>query len=137
MNILSQYPRLKKISGPPQLGEQSKILQSKAVSYGPGTELKKLLQELGISMKSSCDCSSHATQMNLWGVAGCRQRRETIVAWLREAATEATLRERLTAGMNGILRGIVVNPLDPCPNLVDLAIQRAEHEMELRSNDGP
>jgi len=126
MNILSQYPRLKKISGPPQLGEQSKILQSKVASYGPGTELKKLLQELGISMKSSCGCESRATQMNIWGVKGCRNHLEEIVVWIKSASNEVSVFDKVMAGWNALKLRIPLDPLDPFRSIVLIAISRAE-----------
>lgn len=104
--------------------------------YGPGTELKRLLHDLGFSMRESCGCNDRALRMNAWGIAGCRERRAEIEGWLREAAADVSIREKLTAGIYGILQGI--NPLDPFPQLVDLAIERAErNEMDVRNNDRP
>lgn len=57
---------------------------------GPGTELKKLLS-WWFEPNASCDCDTRAMQMNAWGVAGCRERSETIVDWLLSAASERGL----------------------------------------------
>jgi hypothetical protein len=35
---------------------------------GPGTELKKLFAELGITDFAGCSCNANAAQMNDWGV---------------------------------------------------------------------
>jgi len=62
---------------------------------GPGTELKKLLATLGVNEaidpttgKPSCRCQTLAAQMDAWGVAGCQEHADEIIAHLgREADT--------------------------------------------------
>ena len=80
---------------------------------GPGTELKKLLS-WWFRPDDSCECDARAMQMNAWGVEGCRERLETIVQWLLEAAAE---------------RGLPHGPLSRqvTRRLVRLAINNAEH----------
>lgn len=53
---------------------------------GVGTELHKLLKEMEFDVFAGCDCASKIHQMNLWGVAGCRENRSVIIQWLIEAA---------------------------------------------------
>lgn len=53
---------------------------------GPGTELKKLLAKFGIKSTATCQCNSHAIQMNLWGPDICEQKIDQILIWLREEA---------------------------------------------------
>src|SRR5688572_97818 len=55
-----------------------------AAAGGPGTELKRLLAELFLVASPGCACNKKAMQMDAWGVAGCRERREEIVGWLRD-----------------------------------------------------
>lgn len=40
---------------------------------GPGTELKKLLLQMGIEQKPGCSCRRLMSQMNVWGIAGSRE----------------------------------------------------------------
>src|SRR5437879_2474819 len=56
---------------------------------GPGTELMRLLSNLGLQPASGCDCAARAAQMNQWGVSGCREHRVEIVAWLDEQKRKA------------------------------------------------
>jgi hypothetical protein len=88
-----------------------------------GHELHALLAELGSQPTSGCGCAAKAAQMNAWGIDGCRDHREDIVEWLKEAYTHATWLETIRAGWRGLW---VVNPLEPFGSLVDEAIRRAE-----------
>jgi hypothetical protein len=96
--------------------------------FGPGTELTKLLADLGVSMKSDCGCKAMAKKMNVWGVDGCREHTHQIVAHLRRAAAKRDWHQKWSASVlvNAAFVGLRVNWLDPIPGLVDLAIQRAE-----------
>ena len=98
-----------------------------AAPSGPGTELKALLASLGLTPASGCDCNARAAQMNAWGVAGCRERRAEIVAWLREQATKASWSLAAVAAwkaLKGFRRWFRVR--DPLGSIVDEAIRRAE-----------
>ena len=55
-----------------------------APGVGPGTELHKILSTVGIEPTPACDCRAKAAQMDMWGVHGCKQRREEIIGWMRE-----------------------------------------------------
>lgn len=94
---------------------------------GPGTELKVLLASLGLTA-GGCHCDERATQMNRWGVTGCRERFEEIVAWLREEQKNRSWRDILLAGRNALLTGLVtkIKVLDPAPGLLEEAIRRYE-----------
>lgn len=51
---------------------------------GPGSELARLIHDLaGPTEWAGCGCQAYAALMDRWGVEGCRQRREEIVAHLR------------------------------------------------------
>lgn len=56
------------------------------VTEGVGAEVKRLLATLGIKASPTCQCNSHAIQMNLWGPDECERQMDKIVGWLREAA---------------------------------------------------
>lgn len=87
--------------------------QTPPPANGPGTEMKAMLASMGINPES-CQCERRAAQMNRWGVAGCREHRLEIAAWLREAATQA------------ITDFAVTDPVEAFLPLVDEAIRRAE-----------
>jgi hypothetical protein len=84
---------------------------------GPGSELKRLLEEMGVMMPPDCDCSDRAAQMDAWGVEGCRANRDTIVGWLREALEKLDT-SGMPAAYRSLARGMV-------PAIVDEAIDRA------------
>lgn len=98
------------------------------LGYGPGTELMKLMNSLGIKKKAGCGCAAKAEEMDRWGVAGCRQRREEIAGWLRENAKERGWMEKAKAAALATAQGIAfrLDLSDLYGSLVDLAIQRAE-----------
>lgn len=90
---------------------------------GPGTELRKLLKEVGV--KKACGtCWEWEYQMNSWG-SSCAEHRAEIVARLKEAASESSWSTVFTAAS-----GLITKPwfavLDPFGSIVDQAIERAE-----------
>lgn len=91
--------------------------------FGPGTELHKLLHQLGFSI-GGCSCQKWINKMNVWGVDGCREHRAEIIAHLETMKDAASLTEKLKAGALAIKGGL---PLS-VPALVDLAIAAAEHQ---------
>ncbi len=96
-----------------------------AKQVGPGTELSRLITELGLSAVKGCGCNAVAAKMNKWGVAGCEEHREEILAELRKNKAHLTWLETLKAGVKSLAAGLVLNPLDPAPGLLDEAIRRA------------
>lgn len=56
-----------------------------------GTELKKLLGRLGLTVTKSCPCSRHAAEMNAKGCQWCEDNLDEIVGWLRDEATKRGL----------------------------------------------
>lgn len=109
--------------------QQSPLLAVKpTLGYGPGTELMKLLESLGIKKKAGCGCAAKAEEMDRWGVAGCRQRREEIAGWLRENAKERGWMEKAKATVLAIKTGLAfeLDVTNLYVSLVDLAIHRAE-----------
>ena len=126
------------------LGKNYKRPVPEGPGFGPGTELKKLLESLGLP---PCEeCTGRSVQMDLWGVAGCREHRDVIVGWLKESAqalgwkdTVRTIWGRIRAGwptttpvygdtgLAPTIRELMrFNVLDPYGSLVDCAIARAE-----------
>lgn len=108
-----------------------------AVGSGkPGTELIDLLKELGITASPACPCKAHARQMDAWGVAECKARREEIINWLRTGESQWGLvrrvRVRARAAINALWTGLArkFDWSDPYVGLVDEAIRRAEQKKE-------
>lgn len=87
-------------------------------SGGPGTELKKMLAEVGITGWQGCQCEARAKQMDLWGVDGCKEHYAEIIAWLHEASSHVSWGDAFK-----MLK--IVNWLNPYGSLVDEAIKRA------------
>jgi hypothetical protein len=96
--------------------------------FGPGTQLKALLKTLGIEPSPKCDCNARAMQMDVWGVAGCREHRDEIVGWMRDGQTRWGWKDKVAAAAKAVTSGLAfkLNPLDPYPSLIDEAIRLAE-----------
>lgn len=92
---------------------------------GPGTELRKLFAELGVKGVAGCGCAKRARQMDLWGVAGCREHFAEIREWLTEARSKTSWLD--TVRVSAALLTIGLDDLtDPVGSLIRLAIARAE-----------
>src|SRR5438045_703810 len=62
---------------------------SPAPATGPGSELAAIFASMGIEPTGCAGkCSGRQRQMNIWGIDGCRQNRQVIVSWMREAYGE-------------------------------------------------
>jgi hypothetical protein len=106
---------------------------------GPGTELKKILADIGVNPAPSCDCNGKARQMDLWGVAGCREQFDTIVGWMRDGQDRWGWKEKLAIAAKAVVSGLVfkLNWTDPYPGLIEEAIRRAEMSPSSRATFGP
>ncbi|HVX15938.1 MAG TPA: hypothetical protein VHC22_32440 [Pirellulales bacterium] len=95
---------------------------------GPGTELKDIFIALGRSAPGCWTCNGRALQMNVWGVDGCREHIEEIVAWVREEYDKLgridTAKAVILAATTGL--AFSIDPRDPPRSLVEMAINRAE-----------
>jgi hypothetical protein len=58
---------------------------------GPGTELKKLLQTIGITATPGCSCNKRAATMDAKGADWCEAHIDEVVSWLREEAAKRKL----------------------------------------------
>lgn len=110
-------------------------LQAISEGVGVGSQLWRLLGELGVHHDPSCDCLSWAERLNAWGPIGCRLARAEIVERLRTARKEygwwrsiqAAVRAATNAATDLVTgRPPWLNPLDPYGSLVDEAIRRAK-----------
>lgn len=98
---------------------------------GPGAKLKAIFSALGLRPSVACQCDRKANWMNLWGVDGCRQRRELIVGWLKTGKEWFGPEEQAVAAYNAVASGLAfkLKPWDLFGSIVDLAIQQAEQEL--------
>lgn len=104
------------------------VTRHKFPDFGPGTELTVILKDLGAPAEKCASCVSFAHVMNLWGVAGCKAKRETIVARLNDQKTKRGWTFTAGAVLKAVTTGLAfsINPLDPIGSIVDEAIRRAE-----------
>jgi hypothetical protein len=92
---------------------------------GPGSELARLLKEIGVKVDCSI-CSEWKRQMNLWGIDGCKEHRQDIIDRLKKAAGEASWSQTFTAA-SGLLSKSWFLIFDPYGSIVDEAIRRSEN----------
>jgi len=113
--------------------------------YGPGTELKKILDSLGIHAPENCGCRATMRAMDDLGVEGCRDQFDMIVNKIRENADKwgwgklSGLAKLPAAGLRAIVSGLAfrVNPLDPIPGVVEQAILAAEADPKCSAKCDP
>lgn len=95
---------------------------------GPGGELAEILRTMAVEAGPGCDCKARQAQMDAWGVAGCREHRAEILAWIEDGAPRWGWVEKLKAAALAVKSGLAwrLSPTDPYGSLIDLAIDRAE-----------
>jgi hypothetical protein len=66
--------------------------------------------------------------MNELGPQGCKDNRDKLLKLMRKNQKKYGWSEFVTAGVKSLTTGMIfkVNPADPLPGLLDLAISRAE-----------
>jgi hypothetical protein len=96
--------------------------------FGPGTEAKKILSEIGIAENLGCDCNMKATIMDIWGIDRCRQERDTLIAWFEEGAPRWGWVDKVRAATNAALqvKTFFLKSTNPYASIVDESIRRAE-----------
>jgi hypothetical protein len=90
----------------------------------PGTELRRIFDEMGVKPTAKCRCKQFARKMDYWGIDGCCQRTAEIVAHLQEHAKEFGLSTWAAAGWSALWQG---KPRS-LEGLVQLAIDRAREK---------
>lgn len=115
-------------TAPAQITQEAKPRTSKpCCRSGPGYELQSLLKAHSIK-GCGLSCDGWASKMDRWGVEGCREHRDEIVARLRSKRADAGLLANVAAMGMSVLTGVAfqIDLSDPCGWLVDEAIRRAE-----------
>lgn len=118
----------------------SQPVMVKAPDFGPGTELKKILESVGVNPSPECTCNQMASQMNLWGVDGCREHRQDIIKAIKDNQAKWGWSSFFTtagtavwkAMSTGLWRELSVSDIHG--SLVDLAIKRASTNESNRVN---
>lgn len=75
---------------------------------GAGTELKVLLEKIGIKAKPNCSCNTKARVMDERGIEWCEQNKQVIVAWLEQEAKKRRLPFLRAGGMLLVARAIAI-----------------------------
>jgi hypothetical protein len=118
----------RKPTGTPTRPTSLPIIVSSAprVNTLPGDCLGEVLSNLGFQTARGCGCKDRKSQMNVWGIDGCRSNTETIVAWLREQGESASWFAMAKAAVNAATHGYFINPADPYRSIVEISLQLAE-----------
>ena len=124
-NIMRDHGHLLRHAPQQQSGERLLAIEQ---GSGPGSELWRLLAELGIQHKPTCSCLSLAERMNGWGPAGCRLSRAEIVEGMRFNAAEYGWLDVARAAAKAVSTGIAwkLDLTDVYGSLVDEALRRAQ-----------
>ena len=108
---------------------------------GPGTELKKILDELGFKQKASCPCAEVQAKMDQWGADGCLEpeNHRWIVTQLSMTSAKYLWRDHLHAAATILLNpkhwlfGLSIDPTNIIGSVLDQAIKAAKSK-ELSQN---
>jgi len=105
------------------------------ISQGVGTEVAKILKSIGI--EACFGCIDWIQKMNQWGPTGCEENRNDIVFRLREKMKETSWETYRIAATKAVQTGLAfkINWFDPCPGLLDLAIQTVRDQLEMTEQE--
>jgi hypothetical protein len=99
----------------------------RTIDRGPGWELHRIFDQLGVKMQEGCACRARIKQMNAWGAVGCREHFAEIVEALKADQHKYSWGTQFKAALGTIKSGLIFrNPLDPLAGLVQEAIRRTE-----------
>ena len=95
---------------------------------GVGSQLWKLLSELGIEHRSDCSCLDWAVRMNNWGAEGCRLYKKDIINHIKSSSKSYGWGDITKAVTKAISSGLAfrLSITDPFGSLLDEAIRLAE-----------
>jgi hypothetical protein len=118
-------------SEPLILGNEN--LVTTTTNSGPGTELKKIIKSwIGEDPLESCPCEDYLATMDAWGCDRCKEKIDTIVAWLVLEGQER--KWKFSSSIAGMVAGSVARlPIAGdivsrigAKEMIKLAIKRAE-----------
>jgi hypothetical protein len=102
-----------------------KEIHAWAPGFGPGTELSKLLADIGIQPNANCSCKAMALQMDVAGIEKCRSDIEKIVEGIEKNQAGWGWKEKLSASFKVAAAGYF-----SIKSLVEEAIRRAEEKQK-------
>jgi hypothetical protein len=114
-------------------------LRTISAGTGVGSQIWRLLSEIGVHHQPDCPCLGWAEKLNAWGVAGCRLARAEIVQHLRDERQRYGWARSIVAAAHAAVHAAAdiaagrrpwLNPLDPYGSLVDEAIRLAQQAEE-------
>jgi hypothetical protein len=120
------------IYGSPRSANRISRLEEIEAGTGVGSQLWRMLEEIGVEHSATCECLAWAEMLNGWGVAGCRMARDEIAIHLKQEAKKLGWKKLIwksveAAARNpGILRWIDL--ADVYGSIVDEAVRRAEQD---------
>lgn len=106
------------------------LLQEILNSKGVGSQLWSIFSRLGIEHKPDCPCLLLADVMNTLGIEGCEENKDKILKLLRKNQKRYGWYDYIKAGAKSVILGWVfkINPRDPLPGLLDMAITLAKEQ---------
>jgi hypothetical protein len=95
---------------------------------GPGSQLWRLLQSIGVEHTATCPCLDWAERMNAWGPKGCRLARAEIITHMQASAANYGWGDLTKAATKALTTGLAwrLNPLDPYGSLLAEAIRLSD-----------
>ncbi len=100
-------------------------------SFGPGTALHHLIEQLGFTPQEACGCEAMIANMNKWGVDGCRgEHRKEIIERLETKRAEASITAKAKAGVLALAKGLPIT----IDGLFEKAMEDSE-QSQLRKED--
>lgn len=111
------------------------LLQEILNSNGVGSQLWRIFARLGIEHKPDCPCLLLADIMNSLSIDGCEENKTKIVKLLLKNQKKYGWQDYLRAGTKAVVLGwaFKINPLDPLPDLFDMAIALAKEQEQCLS----
>lgn len=94
--------------------------------------MKNLLNSIGVTIRLGCRCKEMIKNMDIWGPQGCKLKKDEIIMVMEESAEQYSWKDYVMAAalsaliLNVQVIGFKINPRNPFPGLVDVAIYRAE-----------
>ncbi len=119
----------------PPAPSSSERLRAIEAGHGVGSQIWRLLAEIGVHHQPDCPCLGWAEKLNAWGVAGCRLARAEIVQHLRDERQRYGWARSIVAAAHAAVHAAAdiaagrrpwLDLLDPYGSLVDEAIRCAE-----------
>lgn len=121
--VWSVYPDPKRVKGMCESLPGMEKLKPIPPPDGPGSEMYKLIRELGIEKTDNCGCGALVAQMNEWGIEGCLgEHRDEIIVAVNQNYHTLTWLETFNAGWRGKW---TINIFDPIGSILEESCRRA------------